>query len=647
MRRLNKITRASIATLFSLASASCAEETDSDVEFLQLETAESSDQLGVGEEETPELDDVLHCGERAMPEPIASITWMQPDVTDGRLEFSLELDADLPDLRDAEIQIEASVLAGLEELHRPGAFLSALDELDGRLVPTSGEDSGVLHASGVVAASAFDIDTLREDHGVVSLAATLWLANGSKRIVGSSDYWFHRHDDGRVVLYTAELRETVYADVWETFEERDKTVPAVPSDRLVFDVSPGDEEARQDVRVSVLEAADTPKDPRALNWFCFDVGVEYTDVTGSSGGEDVWWGTGTRNRPLIGARYQIFRNGGFLVASGFLSDGIGESEGGCTGQHLIDNGVPHYVVLDSFGRVNNNNIDVYTQNNTRASYGRWFTVYGGGKVDDAFVDTGEDQKAWTVYRAITRAMYRHNGGASNVDYVARVATPPGGGNGQFSNGTIFVNPGNTNQWWKRKYLITHEYGHAVPVLAHDTSFASDCGIDDGDPDVTADPNCLSNVNHKMWSVEWSSCAASEGWAHFVAADAWNGHGTNANCTFNYWRDRDVDGNNDVVNCEGSSSLYPNKFMRSQCLSNAPYNGLGVEVDWLRTFWDMHTGNSTWGKAGMAQLLGWIKLNAGGFSKENTYDMLDLAADESPAVVDQNWDFYAAYNGIND
>ena len=143
---------------------------------------------------------------------------------------------------------------------------------------------------------------------------------------------------------------------------------------------------------------------------------------------------------------------------------------------------------------------------------------------------------------------------------------------------------------QRKFVLAHEYGHANLARSSD-GYTNDCSYGDS--------------SHGMRGIEYNSCAAMEGWAHFVAADVWNSgehSGGDPTGWFVYW------GNgNPLIDVEAGQggcaamSGDPNGFRSSYAdvcfsagwafdenCSSGDCDGYGVELDWMRAWWDFHT-----------------------------------------------------------
>ena len=170
------------------------------------------------------------------------------------------------------------------------------------------------------------------------------------------------------------------------------------------------------------------------------------------------------------------------------------------------------------------------------------------------------------------AQERFNGGVSGQWFYLRKAgcnnDPDKGSCSTGLNGEhiIYSSPGQ----WRRKFVVIHEYGHKILSMA--SSYKNDCSY--------------GGSGHSMKSIEYASCAAMEGWAHFVAADVWNeGHsGQNPGAAFVYW-----DSSSTVYDVEIGGDQ---QYCYSQFLSawKALCDWVGTELDWMRHWWDFHTNN---------------------------------------------------------
>lgn len=172
------------------------------------------------------------------------------------------------------------------------------------------------------------------------------------------------------------------------------------------------------------------------------------------------------------------------------------------------------------------------------------------------------------------AQERFNGGVSGVTYYLKKA----GCNNDSSQGScatsIFGKPGiyMSSGQYRRKFILGHEYGHRI--LASAADYKNDCSY--------------NGSGHGMKGLEYGSCAAMEGWGHFVSVAIWNAHShsntnqSNPDGIIVYW-----DGKDTVYSAETGSDQaycwqrYPGNF-RYLC------DNYGYELDWMRQWWDYHT-----------------------------------------------------------
>jgi hypothetical protein len=199
----------------------------------------------------------------------------------------------------------------------------------------------------------------------------------------------------------------------------------------------------------------------------------------------------------------------------------------------------------------------------------------------------------------TREFYGSAGGDTYV-YLDDTACPVcGGGSSNRAcagdNNSAHVCLAETDE----KFLMGHEYGHVNLWQSTSNSIVNDCS--------------LNGSTHDFGSKEYISCAASEGWASFVALDIWNDHDANSNPEGYYWWDQASD------TCTGPPDPYMNQDVIDQCpdtpddrdlvradfsgcwdqcvtqfmhnMHTGTFSGRGTEVDWMRAFWDYHTNDN--------------------------------------------------------
>lgn len=203
----------------------------------------------------------------------------------------------------------------------------------------------------------------------------------------------------------------------------------------------------------------------------------------------------------------------------------------------------------------------------------------------------------------------------------------------------------------RKFVIAHEYGHANMYKGVGTR-ANDCGLVqvDDNPSNPATPPWA----HRLQGREASSCAATEGFAHFVAGDVFNWHnnGTGsanplAEVTFRtteVWNLGEGNGQ-----CPASYPLdgvgYPNDHslgMYVNCSPGVLEPWEGTEQDWARLWWDYHEDTSLPGDTRTHLQLHYELINAGPWG---AYDAYAVMRSGVGAGQQSRWEDAADWNGV--
>jgi hypothetical protein len=244
--------------------------------------------------------------------------------------------------------------------------------------------------------------------------------------------------------------------------------------------------------------------------------------------------------------------------------------------------------------------------------------------------------AWDGFGVLSYLIQeRYNAGADGILRVYSDDCPTVGTQNCSSsvNGVhaLFLRPVGQNGW-RRKFLAGHEWGHKL--LSMTTSgTTNDCRFQE--PGVS--------TSHGLKTSEYSSCAAMEGWAHYIAAEAWNNplEGSNPGATFVYWSGTvyDVEIGPDLAWCLNGSWL-SGFNLPSLC------NYYGVELDWMRHWWDFRT-NDTASSPRFQPSHNYLKtiidltVFAGG-----EYDLSGaIQAALSDPEMRQRWSSYGCFNGI--
>ncbi len=172
----------------------------------------------------------------------------------------------------------------------------------------------------------------------------------------------------------------------------------------------------------------------------------------------------------------------------------------------------------------------------------------------------------------------------------------------------------------RKFIIAHEYGHATMNIAN-VGGANDClseSIDDQGGD-----------GHYLRGRERSSCAATEGFAHFVAGDVFNWHNAGTGSANPQAELKYVDdGVWNLGSGSGGCPTYPINAVSAtnnplklyiDCASGVDDPSIGIEMDWARLWWDYHEdSNKPSSPRGHTQLHG--DIGAGGlWGSDDAYE----------------------------
>lgn len=219
---------------------------------------------------------------------------------------------------------------------------------------------------------------------------------------------------------------------------------------------------------------------------------------------------------------------------------------------------------------------------------------------------------------------RFSGGVNGVTYYLKIAgcgDDPAKGSCATS---IFGQPGiyMSSGQQRRKFIVGHEYGHRV--LASAADYKNDCAWGDS--------------GHGMKGLEFGSCAAMEGWGHYVAVDIWNAHPHDNASQLNpdgiivYW-----DGKNTVYHAEiGSDQPYCHQQF-ADALNVCDF--FGYELDWMRQWWDYHTNPGD--RPSHAELFALIDATVW---KNSTFQAAQAIKDAS-GNNSARWNSFVCWNGV--
>jgi hypothetical protein len=174
-------------------------------------------------------------------------------------------------------------------------------------------------------------------------------------------------------------------------------------------------------------------------------------------------------------------------------------------------------------------------------------------------------------------------GISNIHIRLRDEGCPGSNDNSscasFSRDMIFIRSGGV----RRKFNIGHEMGHMLYMKYRGGVYEFDCERDEGGAHCTTLD--ASHGSHAIHTKENTSCALAEGFAHFVAADAFNSHDEEDGYFYYYKTLYDP-----LLDVASGPTGGPLKFLETRCEGSDQFRG--VELDWLRTFWNYHTDTGT-------------------------------------------------------
>ena len=275
---------------------------------------------------------------------------------------------------------------------------------------------------------------------------------------------------------------------------------------------------------------------------------------------------------------------------------------------------------------------------------------------------GSYDPKWTAFSVLAFGLYRYNVGLSNKTIhvglnssCSDASAHYGDSNDHITEGRHYLKLGNCA--WEpgvstpptvRKFIVSHELGHAIAALYYG---AQGGAVDGGEPamDYThpAQGACTQGGSYySMRSVEWSSVNFREGFAHFVAAAIWNSSsGTEA--AFHWFESS----THDLERYAYGAGALSGGRMENEC--GGPFTDASTDEDWMRFFWDFYTNttvtcNERPSALQMLQLYAQTRLN-GGLTSRNYYDKMRAAAqqlDLSACVKTERFDSVADFNGIN-
>jgi hypothetical protein len=332
-----------------------------------------------------------------------------------------------------------------------------------------------------------------------------------------------------------------------------------------------------------------------------------------------------------GGRVSIVQKGKSLF-DGYLD------ANGCTGAFQATSGLDFSIFGYSRARIAGNDVIARGADGKEASFVIWDADPGVNQ-NPVYVFP-EVAPVTTMLAVGAYTMQKFNGGMAgkSMPLEHRCNPAPGGCCDCAQDGGIWL----TDFGADKKFAISHEMGHRILSL-YMGGFIND---DTYDLDSNNNLACDTSTSHAMWSMEYDSAAAMEGWAHFIAAATYNDRaGENPGGAFRYWS------SSNTIDIEESSPQFPSNYNDTVCSQIQVSTGfkMGVELDWLRHYWDYYTnaldvdpGARPTVKQMMAEMdaapvwsrgTAWTSMRAG----VSSYSGADQLA---------RWDQHGAWNGVD-
>ncbi len=272
-----------------------------------------------------------------------------------------------------------------------------------------------------------------------------------------------------------------------------------------------------------------------------------------------------------GGRVSIVQNGKSLF-DGYLD------ANGCTGAFKATSGLDFSIFGTSRARIAGNDVIARGADGKEVSFVIWDADPGVNQ-NPVYVFP-EVAPVTTMLAVGAYTMQKFNGGMTgkSMPIEHRCNPAPGGCCNCAQDGGIWLDDFGAD----KKFAISHEMGHRILAL-YTGGYNND---DTFDIDSTDTINiCNTSTSHAMWSMEYDSAAAMEGWAHFIAAATYNDRaGDNPGAAFRYWS------SSNTIDVEDSSPQFPANYLDTVCsqVAMTPPTKMGVELDWLRHYWDYYS-----------------------------------------------------------
>ena len=310
--------------------------------------------------------------------------------------------------------------------------------------------------------------------------------------------------------------------------------------------------------------------------------------------------------------------------------------------------------VGSFGRIHNG------ADNVNSGYPG--STYSALLEDVALVASGTKtiyvgaySARWTAMAALGMTLYRYPHGATNLDYHYAESALAEGCENQLVEADVVNNAsyisigddscGNADQ--RRKFLISHEYGHGLGYQYSNTSTQTPASSGY----VSGGTSCTDGGSYSMTTHEWGSLAHREGFADFIAARVWNNSATSGT----YHR---LGTTYDLERWNSANT--PRGYVRNVCCSTtgsscaSVLDGTGTRSDWMRGYWDLHTVSTCSPSSSRTDILRVFKytITAAGLTNQNFEPAVANAIDDVIAegqlgsCFDGRWAVIACHNGLD-
>jgi hypothetical protein len=360
---------------------------------------------------------------------------------------------------------------------------------------------------------------------------------------------------------------------------------------------------------------------------CFRVPVTITDA---GFGED--YGADPTSPWIARGNRVVIMQAGQVLFNNWL-DNLG-----CTGPFEALGTTNFTITGYSRARINGNEIVVRDSAGMQSSWIIWDADPGSNK--NPVYEFPEVPAVSTLLAVSAYTLEKfHSGMTGRLIPVENRCQPGGGCCNCSSNNSLWVTSPT------RKFLIAHEMGHRLLALYiggynNDTSF-------DLDRNDVLGCDLASTVSHGMWSMELESGAAMEGWAHFIAVATFNDRaGTNPGASMRYWSASGTTVDVEQGPIGGASNYFDNVCPG---VSVPPSMRLGVELDWMRHWWDFYT-NATASDPGVRPSVKTMMEDleaANGWAASTAWTRISAGIEaNSGAAQRDRWEQLGAWNGID-